>query len=130
MVKAWQSALILALLTFSAPAQAQGTGRAAFPCPQTTIGWALQWPASATITSASYDSDTQLLYIVFNYTIAQAFSNVPIGMITSLSYTQAPLPIYNSSIAPYYHQILLTEKDNCTLQWEFGGQPYGYLWSQ
>jgi len=105
----------------------QAAAQAAFPCPKSTIGWALQWPASASITSASYDSGTKLLYIVFNYTIAQAFNNVPIGIMQSLSYTQNPLAIYNTTLTSAYQQILLTQKDNCPLSWEFGGNPYGYV---
>jgi len=84
-----------------------------FPCPKMTIGWALQWPASAVITSASYDSSTQLLYIVKNYKTVQAFANVPIGIIIGLSYTQNPNAIYNGSILPYFQQVTLNPKDNC-----------------
>ena len=93
-----------------------------------TIGWALQWPPP--LTSASYDSGTALLYIVFNYTQVQAFSNVPIGIMQGLSYTQNPLAIYNGSIVPSFHQLLLTEKVACPLQWESNGQPYGYFWTR
>ena len=126
--------LSLVLGLWASLAFAQSTvppqGFALFPCPQTTIGWALQWPASAVITSASYDSGTQILYIVFNYTNAQAFTNVPIGIIQSLSHTQNPLAIYNGSIGNTYHQALLTEKDNCVFYFEANTQPTHYFWTQ
>ena len=120
--------LILALI-WASPALPQ----AAFPCPYITFGWALQWPASAVITSASYDSGTQLLYLVFNYTNAQAFTNVPIGIIQSLTNTHNPLQMYNSIISTTYHQALLTQKDNCPLHWQTDDTPQGqdgYLWTQ
>lgn len=125
-----RAATALLALTIPASAQVPPSGYSPFPCPQTTIGWALQWPQQAILTSASYDSGTKLLYLGFyNSSIVQAFSNVPIGIMQSLSYTQTPLAIYNGSIVPSYHQILLTEKDHCTLQWESGGQPYGFIWT-
>jgi hypothetical protein len=107
--------------------------QAAFPCPYITFGWALQWPASAVITSASYDSGTQLLYLVFNTNQAQAFTNVPIGIIQSLTNTQNPLQMYNSIINPTYHQALLTEKDNCPIHYQIDDTPQGqagYFWTQ
>ena len=112
---------LLGLLPSAAFAQA------AFPCPKATIGWALTWPGP--LTSASYDSGTSILYIVWYGTIPQAFANVPIGIMQALSYTQQPSQIYYSSIVPNYHQILLSEKDNCPLSWEFGGAPQGYIWT-
>ncbi len=111
--------LILVFLLSSVPAFAQ----AAFPCPKTTIGWALQWPGP--ITSASYDSQDRLLYIVWNNTQAQAFANVPTGIMVALSYTQTPSYIYYGSLVPAYHQILLSQKDNCPLSFE-GGH---YIWT-
>ena len=119
--------LVLLLTASSAAAQTPASGFGPFQCPHTTIGWSLQW--SGPITSASYDSGNQLLFIVFNYKTVQAFSNVPIGLMQSLSQTQQPIAIYNSSIISGYHQILLSEKDNCPLSWEFGGNPYGYIWT-
>ena len=97
--------------------------QAAFPCPKTTIGWALQWPGP--ITSASYDSQDQLLYIVWGNTRAQAFTKVPTGIMVALSYTQNPSAIYYGSLVPAYHQILLSQKDNCPMSWEGGS----YIWT-
>jgi hypothetical protein len=126
MARAWFAALAL-LAALPANAQVPPSGRAAFPCPYATIGWALSWTGK-TITSASYDSGTQILYLVFNYTRAQAFYPVGVGVMTSLSYTQNPMAIY-PTIVSQYHQLLLTEKDNCPLKWEFGGNGYGYIWT-
>ncbi len=118
----------LLLMTAAASAQTPGSGYSPFVCPQTTIGWALSW--SGPMSSASYDSASQLLFVTFNNgSVVQAFSNVPIGIIQALSYTQNPSAIYYGSIVPNYHQILLTEKDHCTLSWEWGGNSYGYIWT-
>lgn len=106
-------ALLVALL-IGLPSLARA--QAATPCPTTTIGWALQWPGP--ITAALYDQQSQLLYIIWNYTIAQAFSNVPTSVMQSLSNQSNPVNIYNYTIIPGYHQLLLTQKDNCPLQIE------------
>jgi hypothetical protein len=109
----------LFLLWMTLPANAQ----AAFPCPTTTIGWALQWPGP--ITSIAYDSQDQLLFVIWNNTRAQAFDKVPTGIMVALSYTQNPSAIYYGSLVPAYHQILLSQKDNCPLSFEGGG----HIWT-
>ena len=123
-------ALAALALLFAAPAAAQtpASGYAPFPCPQTTIGWALQWQGP--LSSASYDSQSQILFVTFNNgSIVQAFSNVPIGIMQSLSYTKNPSAIYYGSIVPNYHQLLLSEKDHCTMRWEYQGLLGGYIWT-
>ena len=116
------------LLTTAASAQVQpGSGGYGGPCPQTTAGWSLSW--APPITSASWDSQTGLLYMVFNYKTAQAFSGVPQGIIQALSQTKTPIYLYNSTIVRSYHQILLSEKDNCPLRWEYQGLPEAYIWT-
>lgn len=119
----WHLQRLIATALVFAPVAAN----AGFPCPQTTIGWALSWPGP--LTSAAYDSASGLLFITFYGTRTQAFSNVPLGIMQSLSYTQNPIAIYNSTLIPSYHQILLTEKDHCPLQWEYQGTTQGYLWT-
>ena len=119
--------LLLALAATASQAQTRtpASGYAPFPCPRSTTGWTLQFPPP--LTSVSYDSSTQLLYVVFNYTTAQAFVSVPVSVMqlfTSFQ-TQPPSTIYNSTVVPNYHQTLLSEKDNCVMQWEFGGNAYG-----
>jgi hypothetical protein len=128
--------LLLSAATASAqrvqniPGQANtpASGYAPTPCPQTTSGWALQW--SGPLSSASYDMGTQVLFLTFaNGSIVQAFSNVPLGIMQALSYTQNPSAIYYGSIVPSYHQLLLTEKDHCTLRWEYQGLTEGFIWT-
>ena len=136
----WRS--LAALLLLTAPAIAQwdpaqnipgqantpASGYAPTPCPQTTSGWALQW--SGPLSSASYDTGSQVLFITFNNgSIVQAFSNVPLGIMQALSYTQNPSAIYYGSIVPGYHQLLLTEKDHCTLRWEYQTLTEGFIWT-
>jgi hypothetical protein len=126
---AMKALLAFALVILAAPTSAQvqpGSGGYGGPCPHTTGGWSLSWPPP--ITSASWDSQTGLLYMVFNYKTAQAFSNVPLGIIQALSQTKNPSSIY-STIMRSYHQILLSEKDNCPLRWEYQGLPEAYIWT-
>ena len=114
-------ALTLALILLSrTPSFAQ----AASPCPKSTIGWALSW--SGPITAALYDSQAQLLYIIWYNKIPQAFYPVPITVMQQLSNGANPVPIYNTIIINQYQQILLSQKDNCPLSWEAGG---GYLFT-
>lgn len=104
--------------TFAAPP--------ATPCPYTTIGWAMQYPPSATITSVSYATDQQILYVVFNSTTVSAFSNVPIGIMQAFSATTNPLTIYNGSVVHAFHPIMLSTPSNCPLLNDDGVTP---LWN-
>lgn len=104
MAKAWLYALALLL---TPPATAQGV----FPCPHITSGWALSWPPP--LTSVTYDMESQILYVVFNYTTVYAYSHIPVGVMVSLSYTQHPVPVYNDLIAPVYEQLTLDPKTHC-----------------
>ena len=114
------------LFAFSAFAQVPPSGFTPFPCPASTGGWTIQW--SGPITSASYDNVTQMLYIVWNYKIVQAFANVPVGIQQALTYTTNPQQIYNNSIIPGYHLVMLSEKDHGPLQAEFGRVPYALIY--
>lgn len=103
---------------------APGTAAAqAIVCPLSTIGWTQTW--SPPLTSASYDSGTQLLYVVWNYTTVFAFSNVPLRVINTFSNNPNPVNVYNSYVAHVYHSILLAQSNNCPLLWENGA----YLWT-
>ena len=136
------SALAVLLLLYAATAAAQqggspsipgqantpASGYAPTPCPQTTSGWALSW--SGPLSSASYDMSSQVLFLTFNNgSIVQAFSNVPLGIMQALSYTQNPSAIYYGSIVPGYHQLLLTEKDHCTIRFEYQTLTEGFFWT-
>lgn len=114
--------LTLLALLFAAPAHA-ATGFAATPCPRSTIGQSWSYPPP--ITGVSYDSQDQLLYVIWNYRTAQAFSNVPVSIIYLFSNGNNPVTAYNNAIVPQYHQILLSQKDNCPISWEQGG----YIWT-
>lgn len=125
--------LILAAALALAPIVAQAQVQPGFggfnpqTCPHTTGGWSLSWQPP--LTSASWDSQTGLLYVVFYGRITQAFSNVPIGVIQALGQTKNPINIYNNAIIPNYHQVLLSEKDHCALRWEYQGLPESYIWT-
>ena len=55
--------------------------------------------------------------------------SVGAGIMQALSYTQNPSAIYYGSIVPSYHQILLTEKDHCTIRFEYQGLAEGFFWT-
>jgi hypothetical protein len=100
--------------------------RAATVCPYFTAGWSQQW-SNQPILFASWDSTTQLLYIVFATGQVSAFSNVPLGVIQSFSNlaTGNPMPYYQSIVQPNYHALLLSAPQNCPIKNESGG----YLWT-
>ncbi len=160
------------LLACPADARTPPAGFAPFPCPRPSAGWTVTWPGP--IYSASYDNDSQQLYVVLqqaipaqpstlttvlaiegngppggvlsvedripntllalddkfgtapprNFRAVQAFINVPYGVMQSLSTTANPQQVYQNTVLSY-RMVLLTEKDNCILQWEFGASPYG-----
>lgn len=122
-------ALVLLFLLTPLTAQAQ-----AFVCPFVTIGWAKQWSGKQ-ISSASYDSALQLLYVVFptatvdgkpvsNY--VSAFSGVPTSVMTGFSSTPDPMSYYLSAVQPRYHSLLLAQSNNCPVLYETGA----YLWTK
>ena len=112
--------LILILLML-APVSARAQG---YTCPFVTIGWSQTWPGQQ-LSSASYDSALQLLYVVFNG-LVYAYSNVPTSVITSLTYATNPTQTYQLLVVGTYHSILLAQVNNCPIQYETGA----YLWAQ
>jgi hypothetical protein len=105
---------VAALLSTVAPALAQS----ARPCPASTIGQAFQY--AGPITAVLYDSQSQLLYVIWNYTIIQALSNVPVSLLQNFANGAAnPVPIYNA-IVTQYPSLLLMEKSNCPILTEGG----------
>jgi hypothetical protein len=116
-------ALALLFLLAASPALATAPS----PCPNTTSGFTVTWPGQ--ITSASYDPTTQLLYLTFYNTIPQAFSNVPMSVLTAMQRTSQPYSFYLTQIVPAYHQMLLSERDYCPLLFENPYGPAGYIWS-
>ena len=58
-----------------------------------------------------------------SFRAVQAFANVPYGVMQGLTYTQNPMQVYQNTVLSY-PMLMLTEKDDCVLQWEFGRQPY------
>lgn len=113
--------LFVALVTGGGHANAQ----AFVPCPQFTIGWSKQY-AGSPITSVMYDSQSQLLYVIWNNTIPSAFSNVPTTVMTGLSSARDPVVYYNSAIYPVYHSLLLAQTNNCPMLFETGA----YIWTK
>lgn len=110
------------LLALLLPAQA----RAQFmPCPSTTIGWSQSW-TTGSLTSAAYDSQSQLLFVVFNYKTVSAYSNVPYGVIQGFTSTSNPTAYYNSAVVPRYHALALSEQVDCPLLFEDGR----YIWTK
>lgn len=114
----WFCALALLLASLSA-AVAQ-----AFPCPQISFGWAQTWYGQP-IASASYDSVSQLLYVIFTTQQVSAFSNVPFSAWQTFSQAGSPIGFYNCCIQPSYHALLLQNKNNCPLLYETGA----YIWT-
>lgn len=113
--------LFFALALFAAP----GTARAqAFVCPFVTIGWSQTWPGQQ-LSSASYDSGLQLLYVIFNNTTAFAFFNVPTSVQIAFANTTNPMQTYELLVANTYHSILLAQQNNCPLVYENGA----YIWT-
>ena len=100
------AALLLLLASPAAAAPFQ-------PCPSTTIGWALQYPPP--LTAVLYDQGSQLLYVVWNYSIAEAYPSVPTSVMQTFSSSKNPVQVYNTSVIPSYHPLLLEEKNNCPL---------------
>lgn len=121
--------LILASFLLATPALAQQAHAAQPPfraCPYFTIGWSLQ--SSGPITSVQYESSKQILYVVFNNSVASAFSNVPLSVQQSFSQatTQEQIQsIYQRIVLPAYHALALNEVDNCPLRFENGP----YIWT-
>lgn len=113
------AALIVALLLPGASV-AQAPYR---PCPSVTAGWSKQYATA--ITSIQYSQDQFLLYVIFNNTVASAFSGVPIGVMQNLSNTTNPVPYYNSFIVPSFHALMLASQNNCPLLNENGV----FLWT-
>ena len=103
-------ALLAALLALAAPAHAT--------CPHMTDGWAQTW--SGPIQSASYDRYAQVLYLVSATQTVAAFSGVPFGVMQSLTRAQNPYQFYATRILNTYHQVLITEKENCPVLTEDG----------
>lgn len=112
-------AAIVALLLGCQPAAAIGV------CPSFTAGWSQSY-SGFRITSASYDTTTLLLYVIFSSTIPTAYSNVPLSVMQGFSRTKNPDTYWSSSVNPYYHSLLLQETSNCPLLLETGA----YLWSK
>lgn len=113
--------LLLALALFAAPSAAHAQ---AFVCPFVTVGWSQTWPGQQ-LSSASYDSQLQLLYVVFNNITAFAFSNVPTSVQIAFANTTNPMQTYELLVANTYHSILLAQQNNCPLMYENGA----YIWT-
>lgn len=87
-----------------------------FPCPLVSFGWSQTWKPPSTVTSASYDSAAQVLYITLNAVVVEAYTPVPFGVIQSFTTTPNPYQLY-TQVRAQYNQILLNQKQNCpTLQ--------------
>jgi hypothetical protein len=111
------AALFCAAVAFLAP-RAPCFAQAARPCPSSTIGEAFQY--AGPITAVLYDSQSQLLYVIWQYVIVQVFSNVPASFIQTFANGAAnPVPIYNSIISSY-PSLLLMEKSGCPILTEGG----------
>jgi KTSC domain len=93
------------------------------PCPSVSAGWSYQFPPP--LTSVQYDQSTLTLYVVFNYTTASAFANVPFTVMQGFGQTASPVTLYTTLVVPYYHALLLQEGNNCPLLFENGAQ----IWS-
>jgi hypothetical protein len=86
------------------------------PCPSITIGWASQGPPP--VTSVLYSQQDQVLYVIFNYTQASAFSGVPTSIMQTFSQSNNFYQTYQNLVLPSYHALLLQEKNNCPLFFE------------
>ena len=118
-VKRFLAALIsLVSLTFAAYA-------APFqPCPYVTSGWSQSW-TGFNVTTALYDGNSALLYVIFFTTTATAYSNVPYSVAQGFSSSRNPDMYWQTSVAPSYHALLLAQTNNCPLRFETGA----YIWS-
>jgi hypothetical protein len=63
--------------------------------------------------------------VIFNSTMATAFSNVPLSIMQGFSNTNNPVTYYSSFVLPYYHALLLAQTNNCPLLFENGA----YIWT-
>ena len=107
--------LIVFSFLFAAPALAQS----AAPCPTFQAGWGKQWPAPG-ITAVTYDETSLLMYIIWNYTFASAYSQVPLSIMQTFSSSKNPSQTYNTLVANRFSSLLLQEKNNCPILVENG----------
>ena len=94
------------------------------PCPFVTAGWSQSWTGH-NITTALYDGNTALLYVIFFTTTATAYSNVPYSVTQGFSRASNPDLYWQTSVAPSYHAMLLAQTNNCPLLFENGA----YIWT-
>ena len=94
------------------------------PCPFVTAGWSQSW-TGFNVTTALYDGNSALLYVIFFTTTATAYSNVPYSVAQGFSSTGNPDMYWQTSVAPSYHALLLASQNNCPLLNDNGV----YLWS-
>jgi hypothetical protein len=118
-------AAIVALIALVASASAADAVPPAQPCPYVSTGWTQSY-SSGSISSVSYSTDTQMLFVVFGQTTVSAFSNVPVSVMQAFSATQTPISVYNSAVVHSYHAMLLAQPTNCPFFNDNGTQP---LWS-
>ena len=114
--------MIRALATLLALTLPAGAATPFEPCPAITAGWSVGYQGP--ITTVMYDQYSLFMYVVWGYTEAEAFMNVPVSVMQSMSHTSTPVNIYNSVLVPQYHKTMLSEKDNCPIQFETGA----YIW--
>jgi KTSC domain len=119
MARYWKIALALFLL--NAPARAAAPFQ---PCPTFQAGWTMTY--APPITAVQYDELSGLLYVIFNYATASAYSGVPISVIQAFSPGANPTQVYNNLVVPSYHALLLQQQTNCPLLNDNGN----YLWSR
>lgn len=91
-----------------------------YPCPYFTLGWAQSYTGGA-ITSVSWSSTPQALFVVFNFTQVSAFADVPYSVAQAFaSAGNNPAQVYSLQVLPRYHAMLLAEQTNCPLLNEAG----------
>ena len=117
----WLAALILLATPAGAVPPAQ-------PCPMFSAGWTIQYPsplvASSPITSVGYDQTDEMLFVAFGSAMTM-FVNVPLGVMQGFQNTRDPLALYNSTVVPGYHALILFQTNNCPIEYETGA----FLWA-
>src|SRR5215472_11654206 len=83
-------------------------------CPPVTGGSSKQW-FGFPITSATYDTTSLVLYVIFGAKNPTAYSAVPLSVWQGFVRATNPVTYWQSQVNPYYRAMLLFETTNCPL---------------
>lgn len=97
------------------------------PCPASSAGWTISYPAPSPITSVQYDQTYSYLSVIWHSSLPSVFVGVPLNVMQNFALPGInPVTVYNNSVFPYYHSLLLSQKNYCPLLFQDGS----YIWSK